>query len=216
MTFTKWNETHFPIPLFRFLADDRRLTPRKSRLYACAIARLIWEQINDPYLKSAVETAERFADGKETQVGLTIANHITRDYCAIEKEDVPASIVFATTESTVNVIGISSLAFPLLSSMYQNDSADPLQQTNRQLADLVREIFPRQNFEFEKHWRSEAVVNLANQIYTSRKYDLMPILADALEETGCIHNEMLMHCRDAGCSHSRGCWVIDLVLGQFE
>jgi hypothetical protein len=41
----------------------------------------------------------------------------------------------------------------------------------------------------------------------------MPILADALEDAGCIETAMLNHCRDGG-GHVRGCWAIDRLLGK--
>jgi hypothetical protein len=40
----------------------------------------------------------------------------------------------------------------------------------------------------------------------------MPILADALEESGCENTDILLHCRQPG-EHVRGCWVIDLLTG---
>jgi hypothetical protein len=39
------------------------------------------------------------------------------------------------------------------------------------------------------------------------------ILADALEEAGLTDTDILNHCR-AATPHSRGCWVVDLVLGK--
>jgi hypothetical protein len=42
----------------------------------------------------------------------------------------------------------------------------------------------------------------------------MPILADALQDAGCDHDDILNHCRDANAMHVRGCWVVDLVLGK--
>lgn len=44
-------------------------------------------------------------------------------------------------------------------------------------------------------------------------WDTMPILGDALEEVGCTDEGILRHCREDGCPHVRGCWVIDLILG---
>ncbi len=46
-----------------------------------------------------------------------------------------------------------------------------------------------------------------------RTFDLLPILCDALEDSGCCDAEMLAHGRGPG-PHVRGCWLIDLVLGK--
>jgi len=54
---------------------------------------------------------------------------------------------------------------------------------------------------------------LAQGIYDDRGFDRMPLLADALEDAGCDHGDIVAHCRGQG-PHSRGCWVIDLVLGK--
>jgi len=54
---------------------------------------------------------------------------------------------------------------------------------------------------------------LARTIYEDRAFDRLPILADALEETGCDNADVLNHLRGDGL-HMRGCWVVDLVLGR--
>jgi hypothetical protein len=58
----------------------------------------------------------------------------------------------------------------------------------------------------------KTVAALARGIYDDREFNLLPILADALEDSGCHDEEMLSHCRSA-TTHVRGCWVVDLVLG---
>ena len=63
---------------------------------------------------------------------------------------------------------------------------------------------------FAPAWRTETVVALATAIYAERAFDRMPILADALEEAGCDHPDLLAHCRGPG-PHARGCWALDLV-----
>ncbi|MEO2092077.1 MAG: hypothetical protein ABGY75_21700, partial [Gemmataceae bacterium] len=77
---------------------------------------------------------------------------------------------------------------------------------------LLRCIFgnPFQPVAFADSWRSETVVALAAGIYAERAFDRLPILADALEEAGCDHPDVLAHCRGPG-PHARGCWVVDLV-----
>jgi hypothetical protein len=57
------------------------------------------------------------------------------------------------------------------------------------------------------------VVAFARQMYESRDFSPMPILADALQDAGCDHPDVLAHCRGPG-PHVRGCWVVDLVLGK--
>jgi hypothetical protein len=66
---------------------------------------------------------------------------------------------------------------------------------------------------FSPEWRTHTVVALARQVYESRDFGAMPILADALQEAGCDSEDILDHCRAEG-HHVRGCWVVDLVLGK--
>ncbi len=83
------------------------------------------------------------------------------------------------------------------------------------LADDFRCIFgnPFRPVVFAPSWRSETAVALAAGIYEERAFDRLPILADALEEAGCDHPDVLSHCRGPG-PHARGCWVVDGVLGK--
>jgi len=67
---------------------------------------------------------------------------------------------------------------------------------------------------FSTAWRSESAVALARTAYDTRDFTLLPMLADALEEAGCDHTDILSHCRDPKGVHARGCWVVDLVLNK--
>lgn len=60
---------------------------------------------------------------------------------------------------------------------------------------------------------SATVKQLAKAIYEERAFDRLPILADALEESGHTQADLLNHCRQPGV-HVRGCWPLDLILGQ--
>jgi hypothetical protein len=44
-------------------------------------------------------------------------------------------------------------------------------------------------------WNDGAVRKIAETIYQGRAFDHMPILADALEESGCNDQDMILHCR---------------------
>ncbi|MCE9566325.1 MAG: hypothetical protein K8U57_30240 [Planctomycetes bacterium] len=63
-------------------------------------------------------------------------------------------------------------------------------------------------------WLTSTVLPLARQMYDTRDFSAMPILADALQDAGCDNENILEHCRDANGVHVRGCWVVDLVLGK--
>jgi hypothetical protein len=73
---------------------------------------------------------------------------------------------------------------------------------------------PRTEPVFRPEWRTDTALTLAKQMYESREFGAMPILADALQDAGCEDPLILTHCRDASLSHVRGCCVIDLVLGK--
>jgi hypothetical protein len=64
-------------------------------------------------------------------------------------------------------------------------------------------------------WLSnEAVLtSLAQGINDQRRWDDLPLLADALEKAGCTDLEILDHCC-RGVEHSTHCWVVDLVLNS--
>ncbi|MBP3956137.1 hypothetical protein J8F10_12675 [Gemmata sp. G18] len=80
---------------------------------------------------------------------------------------------------------------------------------------VLRDIFgnPFRPITFSPSWRTDTVLALAAQMYSSRDFSAMPILADALQDAGSDSAEVLDHCRGPG-PHVRGCWVVDLVLGK--
>lgn len=62
-------------------------------------------------------------------------------------------------------------------------------------------------------WNNCTVPRMAAAIYQERRWEDMPILADALEDSGATDPDILAHCR-SGDPHARGCWVVDLLLGK--
>jgi hypothetical protein len=62
-------------------------------------------------------------------------------------------------------------------------------------------------------WNCGTVVKLAQGIYEDRRFEDLPILADALEEAGCQEQSVLDHLRGPG-PNVRGCWPLDLILGR--
>ena len=56
-----------------------------------------------------------------------------------------------------------------------------------------------------------AVTRLAETILEESNFELLAVLADALEDAGCHDAEVLEHCRQPGRHHST-CWVLDLIV----
>jgi hypothetical protein len=87
--------------------------------------------------------------------------------------------------------------------------------TRQELIAPFRDIFgnPFRQPNFDSAWRTDTALSLARQMYESREFGAMPILADALQDAGCDNDDVLNHCRGSG-PHVRGCWVVDLLTGR--
>jgi hypothetical protein len=82
-------------------------------------------------------------------------------------------------------------------------------------ANALRDILgsPFRAVTLQLNWLTSDVRLLAHAIYEEHTFDVLPILADALEEAGCTNQDVLSHCRGPG-PHVRGCWVVDQILGK--
>jgi hypothetical protein len=81
---------------------------------------------------------------------------------------------------------------------------------------ILRDIFghveyPQAIQALWRRWQDSTVMKMADVIHQHRRFEDLPILADALEEAGCDHQAVLEHCRTPG-PHMRGCWVLDAIL----
>jgi type VI secretion system protein ImpC len=63
-------------------------------------------------------------------------------------------------------------------------------------------------------WHEGTVVGIARAIRRDLRFRDLSILADALEEAGCVDKALLAHCRSP--HDGRGCWVLDAVLGSAQ
>jgi hypothetical protein len=187
---------------------------RKLRLFACWCCRRIWNELIDVRSRSAVELTERFVDGLATQEELSAANlsaitarnvirgnHIRR----IAANAACSASVFEITEAaSESAVVVNSL-----------EDIPVFEDARVEHAHLLRCIFgnPFRPVALDPEWHNSTVVQLAQGIYADRAFDRLPILADALQDAGCDHPDVLTHCRSTG-PHARGCWVVDLILGK--
>lgn len=171
---------------------------RKHRLFGCACARLVWERWSDPLAREIVNVSERYADRCATEGELATA--ATAAFQISNRDYTEAGIMVIQT-----LTHRESHAHWTVFDVTESDA----------VTKLLREIFgnPFRPVTFDPAWRSSTVTALAQAIYEERVSDRLPILADALEDSGWTNVDMLGHCRGGG-EHVRGCWVVDLVLGK--
>ena len=193
---------------------------RKLRLFGCACCRLFWDHLWDDRLRQAVEVAEALADGRATKQHLdearTAVEPLTADsYHATAghgtRESTAASLVSGLTQTGAFDAAFAMTYYELPLAGYCGHE----REANGTICNLLRDIFgnPFRPVAFAPGWRTDTAVTLARQMYESREFSAMPILADALQDAGCDEPAILDHCRAPG-EHVRGCWVVDMVLGK--
>ena len=215
----EWFRSDQPIPLLtqiRGIPSDRKL-----RLFACACCRRKWKFFNDDRCREAVEIAELYADDPDrigdldwAAQGARLAFNEWRPKQGSQGILVRASgAVLALVRSRHNYAAAAEVATAVLGIPIKSARARAAE--SREQSSLLRDIFgnPFRPIAFDPAWRSGTAVGIAAGIYEDRAFERMPILADALQEAGCEHADILTHCREPG-THVRGCWVVDLVLGK--
>lgn len=220
MTDQEWLQCDDPEPMIEFLLKKR---DRKMRLAAVAACRLFLSGLTDERSQEAVEVAERFADGQATDNELKAARgkadaatrglyHAWRATPVADDRD--AESAFYAAEAAASAASEESEeAFSHLAGIPGYEFL---------LANLLRDVFgPMTRVSFNLSWLSPTVMALANAIYDGRRFEDMPVLADALEEANCTDAVILEHCRHTTPyldvpRHARGCWVLDLLLGRSE
>jgi hypothetical protein len=88
------------------------------------------------------------------------------------------------------------------------------------VCELIRELFgnPFRPVAVESawlRWRDGLVRHMTQGIHDGRRFDDLPVLADALEDAGCDDADLLAHLRRPG-GHALGCWALDALTGADE
>jgi hypothetical protein len=186
---------------------------RKNRLFGVAALRHSWKEMGIPEaVHHGIEVAEQFADGLATDAELQAARiHIQSLQYSVEFS-LPASCV-THEDSQFTGYDAACHAHP---DLRRPNRSEVLIANSIAHAQLLRDIFgnPFRPVTFDPVWRTSTAVALAKQMYDTRDFGAMPILADALQDAGCTSDDILNHCRDPHATHVRGCWVVDLVMGK--
>jgi hypothetical protein len=198
---------------------------RKLRLFAVAMCRQLDDEFHagfrDERSRNAVEVAERYADGLATDDELAEAclasnrPEVRADGPTVPNDGDGAFRYYAAEAATKAAMMPPDMHDSHREAIYAldligDDDARPRGE------ELLRDIFgnPFRPTTFSPEWRTDTTLSLARQMYDSREFYAMPILADALQDAGCDTEDILAHCRDPKATHVRGCWVCDLVLGK--
>jgi hypothetical protein len=213
LTEDEWLTYSLPGPLLALMHDW--ISPRKQILLACADAGPEIA-LHDPHYT----VAEKFVEGKAT------AAELASSQAALQREadedpyfwdrfhNTHADEVFRRQHLLAVALGRENLV-DLDPGELPCHPFSPMAEGG---ANLVREVIgnPFQPFVVDPawlSWREGTVRILAQRIYDERTFELMPVLADALQDAGCEDNNALTHCRSPG-PHVRGCWVLDHLLGK--
>jgi hypothetical protein len=215
MTEKEWPECNDPKLMFKTLRC--RLRHRKNRLFAAACCRCNWHYFTDQRSRTAIETAERHADGAARDDELRQA-HTDAGAAHAEAFRIHGKVGACVEWGAAYVADRFAYTAAKNASWMSANRREPNASIGadfRIQAALVRDIFgnPFRPIAIDPRWLTSNVVDLANVIYVDRNFDKMPILADALMDAGCDNEDMLSHCRSDG-PHVRGCWIVDLLLGK--
>ena len=228
MTESDWNSCADPQAMLDFLQGTA--SDRKLRLFTCAYCRYILQE------NPVVLVAERFADGlatnaerkhaqKEAVKAATFRNLGGRGghYTLMTAAASAAARILCPPGRIYRECGTLARTVVTAVRVVNPQAADELQQAQVM---VLRDIFGnpfRPTPAIDSAWLSwnDGIVGkLAQTIYDERilpegllHQSRLAILADALEESGCNNQEILVHCRSR-TDHVRGCWLIDLILGK--
>jgi hypothetical protein len=217
----EWASYSDPNPMLDFL--QFRASERKSRLFACACLRDIWHLLTDNQSRDFVDVVERYADGAKTEVA------VTTHWKGIDRSLVTNELYAALGELAFLPRDLHPYVDPPFWNMSKArviskaviGLAGEEEKEKRRQCDLLRCQFQFQQgflFAFSPPvspavlaWHNETIPRMAQEIYESRAFDRLPLLAKALEESGCDNEELVYHCRTSD-PHICGCWALDVVL----
>jgi len=194
MTEQEWLECTDPQNMLEFVGSQA--SDRKLRLFACACCRRLPLVTEVGRNLRAVEAAEHYADGLVPKRDLKKARKVAGLGQRLTS--------FEPFDEALQAVQLAAQWTP------------PARQ--RQFADVLRDVagnpFRPVTLRYTwRAWQGGTVVKLAQAIYDERRFEDLPVLADALEDAGCADAAVLAHCRGPG-EHVRGCWLLDGLLGK--
>lgn len=211
LTRTAWYDCPEPERMLPVLQQRGRIPDRRYRRFICACARLLSPGADEtPILCEALVVAERYAAGNAQTTDLHAAQRAILDSPQMKWEGGNAlwNVVLCAVEKSA----VHSAMIAIQFMNYKDLVLD------RSIAGLIHEYLgsPFASVKVEEawlSWKNGLVVGLAQVVHDESAFDRMPILADALEDSGCTDTDILRHLRGA-TPHVRHCWVLDTLLNS--
>ncbi|HYT91785.1 MAG TPA: hypothetical protein VEL76_23930 [Gemmataceae bacterium] len=211
--------------MLTFARRRANFSQRKRRLFACGCCQRLGPLLPEAH-RRALAVAEQFADGLVSQAALTTAwsrasfddvtrsNHAAWAAWAVAGDPRDA-LLTQTLLSNISLYAANAIANrPLRACSVDPRSAPTWHVERTRHRSLLRDVIhPFRTGPLDATHLPATVTAIAGTIYEERRFEELPILADALEEAGCENPDLLAHCRAAG-EHVRGCWAVDWLLGK--
>ncbi|VTR93330.1 Uncharacterized protein (Fragment) OS=uncultured bacterium PE=4 SV=1 [Gemmata massiliana] len=190
MTEVEWLAGSDPKPMLQFLSD--KASDRKLRLFAVAVARRCPGDVTDPALAEAVDVAELASDGivgqdallaavrrADSLVGTLFIRDGERPPWNATPVEIRAPMHWAFIATSPGHMHMAALRD---CDLFHCGWASKLNRAHQ--PPVLREIFgnPFRPVTFPPEWRTSTVLALAGQMYESREFGAMPMLADALQD----------------------------------
>lgn len=218
--YVKLNDKH------QFIQDYLRDNKRLMRLLSVACCYLIWDLIKDEKNQRAVEVAELYADGLATEEERAKAHSSSSASASSASSAAYSAFAYSAADYTAayTAYAYAAYAYTAYAYAYADANADANADAyytvyaawNKKRDEMsLKQGIILQNMKgnWDDSWKTKDVTDLAATIYNEKRYELMPILADALIEAGCNDEQILNYCQTPNF-YFRGCWVLDKATGK--
>jgi hypothetical protein len=209
--------------MLTFARRRGHFSQRKRRLFACGCCQRLQSLLPEAH-RRALAVAEQFADGLVSQEALAAAwsgasfddatrsNHAAWAVWAVAGDPRDA-LLTQTLLGNISRYAANAVANQPLRACAVDPCSAPAWHVERaRHRDLLRDVVNPFRASLPACTRlPPTVMAIAGTIYDERRFEELPILADALEESKCGDADVVAHCREGG-EHVRGCWVVDLLL----
>jgi hypothetical protein len=239
MTEAEWLECLDPRPMLTYLRG--KVSERKLRLFACACAWRVERWFPAPCCRQAVLVAEQMAEGEVGEIEVKAASDPfwPLELELLRNVKGPGLAAAGAARWTLHHAALPAarevnnfcrcvavdIACPRKRGQrrpadYNAKVEAATRDEWKQQAELLRDVVGLPSRRWLRRMAAalpgrggENAARIARSIWQDRDFAALPVLADALEEAGCVNEDILGHLRKPGL-HRRGCWVVDLVLNK--